>query len=556
MANDRLQRLKSGAIEETRKLFWIFLYLWVLFSLFSFHKALVLKEEYLIYDQWFALINALVLAKVVLIGEFFNLGDNFKNRPLIYPILFKSAVFAALLICFHIIEQAFRGLLGGMTFSQSISSIGGGKLQGILMLGIIMFVVLMPFFAFRELDRAIGAIEFHTLLFGDETRARAGLPISMRRAWPLAAAGALGAALGGGWLIWSLNRGPAAHYVTQKLERGSVVRTVTASGVVGAVPSVPVFALVSGVIQKVECEANMKVKAGQFCAKIDPRPYQIMVDQAKSDLAVAEARFDKNKEDLARAKAAFEHFEALAKRRAVVQKAIIKSRKSYEQAQAQAKLDEETVAHLQAALRAAEANLAYTDVIAPAAGTVVSLNVGIGQNVAVGSEAPPLFLIKTGPSVMQVNAKVGENDISDVKLGDKASFSVQSTPNEVYRGEVIQIGQSPQTIQNITTYDVVISAPNPRLSLQPGMAATITVMVDRRDNVLRAPDQALRYSPGGHKADPITQPDGSSRLWVLRAGKPTAIPAQLGLDDGVYIEISKGDLQPGDELIIGERGSD
>jgi HlyD family secretion protein len=555
MANDRLHRLKSGAIEETRKLFWIFLYLWVLLSLLSLHKGLVLKEEYLLYDQGFALINALVLAKVVLIGEFFNLGDNFKNRPLIYPILFKSAVFAALLICFHIIEQAFRGLLGGMTFSQSISTIGGGKLQGILMLGIIMFVVLMPFFAFRELDRAIGTTEFHTLLFGDATRARAGLPVSMRRGWPLAAAGALGVALGCGWLIWFLNRGPAAHYVTQKLERGSVVRTVTASGIVGAVPPVPVFALVSGVIQKVECEANMKVKAGQFCAKIDPRPYQITVDQAKSDLAVAEARFDKNKKDLARAKAAFEHFAALAKRRAVVQKAITKSRKSYEQAQAQAKLDDETVAHLQAALRAAEANLAYTDVVAPADGTVISLNVGIGQNVAVGSEAPPLFLIETGPSVMQVNAKVGENDISNLKPGNKASFNIESTPNEVYRGEVVQIGQSPQTIQNITTYDVVISAPNPGLSLQPGMAATITVMVDRRDNVLRAPDQALRYSPAGLKADPKTQPDGFSRLWVLRAGKPTAIPTQLGLDDGVYTEISKSDLQPGDELIIGERGS-
>jgi hypothetical protein len=98
MVNERLLHLKTGAIDETRKLFGIFIYLWVLLSLFSFHKALVLKEESLIYHQGFALINALALAKVVLVGEFFHVGDNLKNRPLIYPIMFKSAVFAVILI--------------------------------------------------------------------------------------------------------------------------------------------------------------------------------------------------------------------------------------------------------------------------------------------------------------------------------------------------------------------------------------------------------------------------------------------------------------------------
>ena len=101
MMNERLLRLKTGAIDETRKLFGIFIYLWVLLSLFSFHKMLILNEESLIYNQGFALINALALAKVVLVGEFFHVGDNLKNRPLIYPIMFKSAVFAVILICFH-----------------------------------------------------------------------------------------------------------------------------------------------------------------------------------------------------------------------------------------------------------------------------------------------------------------------------------------------------------------------------------------------------------------------------------------------------------------------
>ncbi|MGH6794951.1 MAG: hypothetical protein ACREDD_02900 [Methylocella sp.] len=177
MVNERLLRLKSVATEETRKLFWIFIYIWVLLSLFSLHKALVLNEESLIFQQGFAIINALALAKVVLVAEFFHVGDKLKNRPLIYPIMFKSAVFAVILICFRIIEEALIGVLHGMTLSQSISDIGGGTMQGILIVGIIMFVVLMPFFAFIELDRVIGTGQLRSLIFGGESKARVAPPI-------------------------------------------------------------------------------------------------------------------------------------------------------------------------------------------------------------------------------------------------------------------------------------------------------------------------------------------------------------------------------------------
>jgi uncharacterized protein (DUF1810 family) len=177
MVSERLLRLKTGAIDETRELFGIFIYLWVLLSLFSLHKALVLNEESLIYHQGFALINALALAKVVLVAEFFHVGDNIKNRPLIYPIMFKSAVFAVILICFHIIEETIIGVVHDKTLSQSIPNIGGGTLQGILMVGIIMFVVLMPFFAFRELGRAIGTEQLRSILFGGESKAVAAPPI-------------------------------------------------------------------------------------------------------------------------------------------------------------------------------------------------------------------------------------------------------------------------------------------------------------------------------------------------------------------------------------------
>jgi HlyD family secretion protein len=474
MANERLLRLKTGVIEETRKLFGISIYLWVLLSLFSLHKALVLNDESLIYHQGFAIINALALAKVVLLGEFFHVGDNLRNRPLIYPIIFKSAVFAVILICFHIIEETLIGVLHGKTFSQSIPSIGGGTLQGILMVGIIMFVVLMPFFAFRELDRAIGTETLRSLLFGDETKAGAAPPI-MRRGWRTAAAAALAVlVLGGGWLTWSLHRRTAADYVTQKLETVSVARTVTANGIVGPAATAPVVARVSGVIQVLDCDVKMKVKAGQVCAKIDPRPYQIIVDRNKSDLGRAEARFEKDKADLAQAKAAFDHVEALAKRR----KAIEKARKAYEQAQGRTKLEEATVGQLQAALDAAEINLGSTEVVSPIDGIVLSRDVKMDQTVAPGSETPPLFLIAADLTVIQVDAEVSEKDIGEVKQGDKATFTVDAFPNRPFAGEVTQIRQSPQIYEHGTTYNVVISAPNPDLLLETGMTATIRIVID------------------------------------------------------------------------------
>jgi H+-transporting ATPase len=365
---------------------------------------------------------------------------------------------------------------------------------------------------------------------------------------------------GGGWLYWSTHRTAAVQYVTQKIELGSIVRTVTASGVIAPTATVAVGARVSGVIQALYCASNTKVKAGQICAKIDPGPYQTVVDQGNADLTAAEGRLEKDKTALAHAKVTFERHEARSKRRAISRKALDNSRRTYEQAQKQMKLDESTVAQLEAALHTAEINLGYTDIIAPSDGTVVSRNIAIGQTVPAGSKTAPLFLVAADLTVIRVDANVSKNDIGEINLGDKATFTVEPLPNRPFAGEVTQIGPLPQTIQSLATYDVVITASNPELLLEPGMTPTIKIVVDRRDNVLRAPDQALRYSPAGRAArtgspGAKTPLDGSPQVWILREGRPTAVPVQLGLQDGAFAEIVKGNLKPGDDLIISESGS-
>jgi len=165
VSNEHLNRVMRKAVTEGRRLIWIFLYLWVFLGLFAVHKSIVLNEPNLFFHQGFAVINAFLLAKVMFVAERFHVADNLKDKPLIYPIVFKSTVFSVLLIGFYIIEEVIIGKWHGKTFSDSIPVIDGGSLEGILVVGVIMFVCLMPFFALREVGRVIGDDKLHELLF-------------------------------------------------------------------------------------------------------------------------------------------------------------------------------------------------------------------------------------------------------------------------------------------------------------------------------------------------------------------------------------------------------
>jgi hypothetical protein len=154
--------LADTAIREARKFLVRFLYLWALFALFALYKSVLLPEEGLIYGQGFAVLNAFVLAKVMLIGDNLHLGENFDTRPLIYPVLFKSALFAIILICFDLIEEVVMRNLRGEALAAGVWS---SSLKGILSVGIIIFVVLIPYFAFREMAKVVGERQMRELLF-------------------------------------------------------------------------------------------------------------------------------------------------------------------------------------------------------------------------------------------------------------------------------------------------------------------------------------------------------------------------------------------------------
>ncbi|SFK55407.1 hypothetical protein [Methylocapsa palsarum] len=159
--------LKQKAAQEMRRFLVMAAYLWVLLALFSLHQSIVLAEHGINFrEQGFAIVNALMLAKVMLIAEGFHVGRRFENRPLVYPILYQSIEFAILFICFHIVEHLAVGWWEGKTMAASFPEIGGGSPKGIASAGVILFVMLIPFFAFKELGRIVGDRELHALVFG------------------------------------------------------------------------------------------------------------------------------------------------------------------------------------------------------------------------------------------------------------------------------------------------------------------------------------------------------------------------------------------------------
>jgi HlyD family secretion protein len=380
-----------------------------------------------------------------------------------------------------------------------------------------------------------------------------------RKTWLIAGLLSLAvlAVIGVAW--WLATAEAPVNYTTAPVSRGAVTRAVTATGTVNPVLTIIVGAYDSGVIQDLQCDYNTQVKKGQICAKIDPRPYQTVVDQNKANLAVAKAQLEKDKANLAYTKLGLDRAAKLVQTNAVSQDTYDNAKSTYDQALATIAFDEATIQQRQAALDAAQVNLDYTNIVSPVDGTVVSRNVTMGQTVAASFQTPTLFLIATDLTKMQVDTNVSESDIGGIKDGNKGIFTVDAYPKRTFEGTVTEVRQSPQTVQNVVTYDVVVSIDNSDLALKPGMTAANRIITDQRADVLRVPSQALRYAPvtaGGTRRTGTSARTGQApqaRVWVLRDGKPVRVAVTAGLDDDTYTEIVKGDLKADDQVIIAEQ---
>ncbi len=159
--------LKIRLYDELRKFLMIFSYLWLVFTVFLMHEWVVLASNHIGFRFYgLAALNALVLSKIMLIAEALKFAEGLKSKPLIYPIAFKSVSFSALLMVSYIVEEIVVGLFHGMGIAESFPKVGSGGLVGVLTVGGILCIALVPFFSFREIARVVGEAEFRALMLG------------------------------------------------------------------------------------------------------------------------------------------------------------------------------------------------------------------------------------------------------------------------------------------------------------------------------------------------------------------------------------------------------
>jgi HlyD family secretion protein len=391
----------------------------------------------------------------------------------------------------------------------------------------------------------------------------------------------------GGYVFFSGERKVPIRYRTAPLERGPIVSMVAATGTINPVVSVQVGSQVSGMIQSLHADFNSIVKAGDVVARIDSAPFKARRDQAAANLEITKANAAKARSDLAQRKRELDRLKTLVDRQFVSQNDVDVAVTAFQGAQAQLEVADAQVKQAEATLNAAELDLKYTVIRSPVNGIVIARNVEVGQTVAASFATPNLFLIALDLTQMQVDTNVSESDIGGITEGKEASFTVDAYPGEHFQGQVRQVRNAPISVQNVVTYNVVIGVNNRDLRLKPGMTANVSIIVARKDQVVKVPNAALRFTPpksalsplslskgeGSERSDSQTavsggniaggkaarlaatsagQPIGSRSVWMLGAsGDPEPVPVQIGISDGNFTELLGGELKEGDAVIIG-----
>jgi len=435
--------------------------------------------------------------------------------------------------------------------------------------------------------------------------------------------------------------GSEINYFTTAAVRGPLKRVVNATGVVQTVLTVPVGSQVSGQVLELYADFNSVVKRGQLLAKLDTRNLESQVTNSRASVAAAQARvrsaqaeITNQNANMTSARASLEaarvtRDNALVQlqratemnQRGIVSKndydtakansdsAIARYNQSaaaIEQVQAQmistqAQLEQANAGLQQAGteLDRAQINLGYANIFSPVDGVVISRTVDVGQTVAASMQTPTLFTIATDLGQMQVNASVDEADIGSISDNAVVSFTVDAYPNDNFVGKIAEIRLSPQTVQNVVTYSVILSIDNRELKLKPGMTANISIVVDKREAAIKVPNAALRYTPPNtiapEAADPelpaptsakvrppATPDEGSASIplapgqkwnpddkihfrapeqraprpavvWVLGPDKkPESRNISIGISDGTSSEVVSGDLRESEPVIVSD----
>ena len=282
---------------------------------------------------------------------------------------------------------------------------------------------------------------------------------------------------------------------TATVSTGDVIDSVGATGILEAVTTVQVGSQVSGKIQELYADFNSIVRAGDVIARLDPSLFETQVEQSKANLIRAQADVERLAIAIDDAETRLARAEGLSARDLIPASEREAAQVEVRLAEAQLRSSRAQMTQAEASLNQVNVNLGHTIITSPIDGIVISRSVDVGQTVAASMQAPILFLLAADLTKMKVNANIDESDVGRIRPGQVVTFRVDAYPDSEFEGLVSQVRLEPIVVENVVTYATQIDVPNPDLRLKPGMTATVTLEIARRNDAVRIPNAALRFRP-------------------------------------------------------------
>jgi len=349
------------------------------------------------------------------------------------------------------------------------------------------------------------------------------------------------------------------QYVSVPVTKGDLAVTVESTGTLEAVTSVEVGSEVSGRILQELVDVNDQVRKGQIMAEIDPEPLNSGLDQSQAQLRGAKDAVNLAQAAATESARTFARNQQLGKEGILSQSDLDAARSAKDRDNASLHSAQENARVAKATVDLAASKLQKATIRAPIDGVVLARLMEPGQTVTAGFQTPVLFKLAQDLRKMRLNVDIDEADVSRVRTGESATFTVEAYPGRNFLSQVVSLQMQPKVSQNVVTYLAVLSVENDDRALFPGMTCTATIQAETRRGVLVVPNAALRFippvGPGGLAKTGVSFTDGKHRVWVLQGKVPTPIEVKTGATDGQHTEVLPGGLKEGMVVLTDTKGS-
>lgn len=348
---------------------------------------------------------------------------------------------------------------------------------------------------------------------------------------------------------FSIFKSSGAKYVTKEITSETITQYVEASGTIKPINTIEVGTQVSGTVAGIYVDYNSVVKKGDLLAELDPSLFQANVDQSTAKLNNAQATYAKATSTLNYKRNNYQRYKHLYEKNYVSKDEVELALSNYQQAQAEVSAASAEVSAAKATLDNNMTNLRYSKIVSPVDGTVISRAVDVGQTVAASFNTPTLFEVAEDLTQMQIEASVSEADIGRVKVGQKATYTLDGYQDRKFEGTVTQVRLASTTTNNVVTYAVIISVDNSEGLVIPGMSANVSIITDKVENALCVPPQALKFTPetNGQKYE-------QQGIWVQTKNGLKRYNIEIGATDDNHTQVISKELKVGDKVVVGTLG--